>query len=60
MNRVIITVNGQPKVTLISADELESLEETAEVLSIPGAKKSIAEGTRQAKRNEGISLADLK
>ena len=60
MNRVTITVNGQPKATLISADELESLEETAEILSIPGAKKSIAEGMLQAKRNEGIPLADLK
>ncbi|KKQ38687.1 MAG: hypothetical protein US55_C0002G0023, partial [Candidatus Levybacteria bacterium GW2011_GWC2_37_7] len=29
LDRVIITVKGQPKATLISAEELESLEETA-------------------------------
>lgn len=60
MNRVIITVNGQPKATLVSAEELESLEETAEILAIPGAKMSIMEGIKQAKRGQGIPLSDLK
>ena len=44
LDRTIITVNGKPKVVMISIDELESLEETAEVLSsIPGIKKDIEE-----------------
>ncbi len=60
MERVVITVNGKPKATLISADELESLEETAEILAIPGAKKSILEGLKQAKRGQGIPLSELK
>ncbi|MEK7558855.1 MAG: type II toxin-antitoxin system Phd/YefM family antitoxin [Patescibacteria group bacterium] len=60
MNRVIITVNGKPKATLISADELESLEETAEILAIPGAKKSIMEGLKQAKKGQGIPLSEFK
>ena len=59
MSRVIITVNGQPKATLMSAEELESLEETAEILSIPGAKESILRGLKQAKKSKGISLSDL-
>jgi len=59
MDRITITVNGQPKATLISADELESLEETAEVLSIPNAKKSIIEGLKQAKKGQGIELSKL-
>ncbi len=59
MNRVTITVNGYPKATLISAEELESLEETAEVLSIPGAKNSIIEGMKQAKKGQGVSISDL-
>ena len=50
LGRVTITVNGQPKAVLVSAEELESLEETAEVLAIPGAKKSIKEGLREAKK----------
>lgn len=60
MDRIIITVNGQPKATLINADELESLEETAEVLAIPGAKNSILEGLKQAKKGRGITISDLE
>jgi antitoxin YefM len=42
--RILITVNGQPKVVMMSSDELESLEETAEILAIPGAKRDIMKG----------------
>lgn len=59
LDRVIITVNGQPKAILVSSEELESLEETAEVLAIPGAKGSIKKGVSQAKKGEGISLSEL-
>lgn len=59
MGRVIITVNGQPKATLVSAEELASLEETAEILSIPGAKESILRGLKQAKKGKGVLLSDL-
>lgn len=60
MSRIVITVNGKPRATLVSSEELESLEETAEILSIPGAKKSIVEGLKQAKKGQGISLNQLK
>ncbi|HAI62762.1 TPA: prevent-host-death protein [candidate division WWE3 bacterium] len=60
LDRVVITVNGQPKATLVNSEELEALEETAEVLSIPGAKDSILEGLRQAKKGKGVALSDLE
>lgn len=60
LERVIITVQGKPKAVIMSADELESLEETAEILSIPGAKKNIKDGLRQAEKGKGISLSKLK
>lgn len=60
LDRFVITVKGQPKATLISAEELESLEETAEVLAIPGAEKSILAGIKEAKRGLGIPLSELK
>lgn len=60
LDRVIITVNGRPKAIIVSAEELESLEETAEILSIPGAKRSIKEGLKQAKKGQGISLSQLQ
>jgi antitoxin YefM len=59
LGRVTITVNGQPKAILVSAEELDSLEETAEILAIPGAKESIKEGLKEAKKGLGTSLSAL-
>lgn len=60
LDRVIISVNGKPKVVMLSMEELESLEETAEVLRIPNIKKDIARSRTQIKKGQFISLADLK
>lgn len=60
LDRVVITVNGQPKAVLVSTEELESLEETAEILAIPGARKSIQKGAEQIKRGQFITLDALK
>ena len=60
MDRVVITVKGQPKATLISAEELESLEETAEILSIPNIKKDLEKSRKQFKKGEFVYLSDLK
>lgn len=60
LDRITITVNGHPKATLVSTEELESLEETAEILAIPGTKKSITIGLKQAKAGKGIRLSELK
>lgn len=59
-DRVIINVKGLPKAALISTGYLESLEETVEVLSIPGALESIKKGQEQIKNGEFVSLSDLK
>lgn len=56
LGRVIITVKGQPKAVILSPDELESLEETAEILAIPGARESIKEGLKQAKEGKVTPL----
>lgn len=60
MERVTITVKGRPKATLISAEELESLEETAEVLAIPNIKKNLEKSRKQFKKGEFVYLSDLK
>lgn len=60
IDRVIINVKGQPKATLISAKRLESLEETIEVLSIPGALESIRKSKQQIKNGEFVLLSDLE
>ena len=60
MDRVVITVNGQPKATLVSAEELESLEETAELLTMPKMKETMLRGLKQAKKSQGKLLSALK
>lgn len=60
LDRVVITVNGKPKAVLVSAEELESLEETAEVLAIPGALESIKKSEKQIKKGQFVLLEDLK
>ena len=59
LERFVITVNGQPKAVLVSDEELEALEETAEVLAIPGAKEAIARGEEQAKKGEVRPLEEI-
>lgn len=59
MKRFVISVSGKPKAVVLSIDELESLEETAEILSIPNAKKSIQKGFKQAMKQKGVRLEKL-
>lgn len=58
-DRVIITVNGKPKAVMISPEELDAIEETAEILSIPGAKEAIKRGEKQIKQGKFIPLSKL-
>lgn len=59
LDRVTITINGKPKAVLVSEEELESLEETAEILAIPGALASIKKGEKQIKEGKFVRLEDL-
>ena len=60
LERVTITINGKPKAVLVSEEELASLEETAEILAIPGAKKRIIRGAEEIKKGKFVNLSDLK
>lgn len=44
--RIIVTRNGRPAAVLISPEELESLEDTFELLSDPEAMKQLDESRR--------------
>lgn len=59
LKRFIITVSGKPKAVVMSIDELESLEETAEILAIPGAYEKMMKGAAEAKKGKGIPLSKL-
>lgn len=60
-DRVIVTRNGKPAAVLISADDLESLEETLAVMS----DRSIAAQIRESRQalaigENGVDLDDLR
>jgi antitoxin YefM len=54
--RVTITRNGHAAAVLISPDDLESLEETLDILSDPEAMSEIREARAELDRGEGIEM----
>ena len=53
--RVHITRNGREYVVLISAEDLESIEATLELLSDADAQQRIAKSQQEIDRGEGLS-----
>lgn len=58
-DRVHITRNGREYVVLISAEDLESLEATIELLSDPAAMARIREAEAALDRGEGTSAEEM-
>ena len=59
-DRVTITRNGRPAAVLLSPDDLESLEETLEIMSDRSLMERIAEGREAARRGDVHSLDEVK
>lgn len=59
-DRVVLTRNGRPAAVIISPDELESLEETLEILSDPKAMKAIRAAEADIDAGKGVSGDDLR
>jgi len=57
-DRVLVTRNGRPSFVLISPDDLESLEETLDILCDPELTESIRRSRREAAGGERIRLRD--
>jgi antitoxin YefM len=57
-DRILVTRNGRPSFILISPDDLESLEETLDILRDPQLTRSIARSRREAASGERIPLRD--
>ncbi len=60
LEKYLITVNGKPGAVLMSHDEHESLMETLDILSQPGALKEIREAEKELKEGKYITLEELK
>ena len=58
-DRVVVTRNGRPAAVLISADDLESLEETLAVLSDPDLMQRIREGEVAIANGDTVTLDQL-
>ena len=57
-DRILVTRNGRPSFVLISPDDLESLEETLDILRDPELTESIRRSRREAASGERIRMRD--
>ena len=55
-DRVVITKHGRPAVVVVSIDDLESLEETLDVMGKPRLLEQIRDSLREAGRGEAEVL----
>jgi len=55
-----ITRHGHAAAVLMSADDLESLQETLHVLSTPGAREDLAEAAASHAAGETVSAGDVR
>lgn len=58
-NRVTITRYGRPAAVLISAEELESLDETVEILSTPNAVDEIRRAESEIADGEYVTAEQM-
>ena len=56
--RFILTRNGRPAAVLLNPDELESLEETVEILQDPELLESIRRSRQEAVDGKSVRLED--
>jgi antitoxin YefM len=59
-DRVVLTRHGRPAAVLISPEDLESLEETLDVLSDPTAMRAIREAEADIDAGKGVSADELR
>lgn len=58
--RVTITRHGRPIAVVLSPDDLESLEETIDLLATPGALAAVREGDAEIASGATVSLEEIK
>jgi antitoxin YefM len=59
-DRVVITRNGRPEAVIISVTDLETLEETLDLLSTPGALDEIRTAEAEIARGEAVGADELQ
>jgi antitoxin YefM len=59
-DHVVVTRNGRPAAVLVSIDEYQALEETAEILSDAATLEALQAGLDELAREETIELGELR
>lgn len=59
-DRVFITKNGRTVAVLMSVEDLESLEETVDILRDPNALRDIREGDEADARGETFTITSIR
>jgi prevent-host-death family protein len=59
-DRVVLTRNGRPAAVIISPEELESLEETLDILSDPKAMRAIRRAEAEIDAGDGLTGDELR
>jgi len=60
LEKYLITVNGKPEAVIMSSEEYDSLMETLDILSEPGALEEIRAAEEEIKAGKSISWEGLK
>jgi prevent-host-death family protein len=58
--RVVITRNGRPEAVILSVSDLETMEETLDLLGTPGALEEIRAAEAEIARGEAIDADELR
>ena len=59
-DRVVLTRHGRPVAVIISPDDLESLEETLEILSDPRAVREIRKSEAELDKGKALTAEQLR
>lgn len=59
-DRVTLTRHGQPAAVIIAAADLDSILETLEILSTPGALDAIREGEADSAAGRVVTMDDMR
>lgn len=58
--RVTVTRHGRPVAILLSPEDLESLEETLDILAQPGALEEIRESAQDVAAGRTVSIEEVR
>ena len=59
-DRVILTKNGRPAAVIMSPDDLESLEETLDILSEPGVLEEIKQALAEVDAGNYLTIDEVR